>query len=99
MFWLRTRNENVPAWQGENPLVMLADANGQSLELTPAETSWAISYNEARDGWTYFVVPLSGDGNWRRSGTEICEAREIHFGFDSWGAPPVGHLAGRVAIR
>lgn len=89
-FWLKTRNENVPAWQGENPIVTLVDAAGRKLLFTPAGDFLSRPpYNEARDGWTYFVVPLAGSAAWKRSGDEIAAVREVRFGFDSWGAPPL----------
>lgn len=89
-FWLKKRNEHVPAWQGENPIVTLADPAGEQLVFNPAgDFLSSPPYNEARDGWTYFVVPLSGSDRWKRSGSDIRGVREIRIGFDSWGAPPL----------
>lgn len=89
-FWVKKRNEHVPAWQGENPIVTLADQAGEQLAFNPAgDFLSSPPYNEARDGWTYFVVPLSGNDMWKRSGFDIREVQEIRIGFDSWGAPPL----------
>ncbi len=89
-FWVKKRNEHVPAWQGENPIVTLADPAGQQLAFNPAgDFLSSPPYNEARDGWTYFVVPLSGNEMWKRSGSNIRDVQEIRIGFDSWGAPPL----------
>lgn len=100
VFWLQTRNENVPAWQGPNPVVTLADADGLELEMMPSgDFLSAPPYNEAREGWTYFVVPLSGSKRWKRSGAELQQVREIRFGFDSWGAPPLKIRLDGIAFR
>jgi hypothetical protein len=70
--------------------VTLADAAGREIVYTPAGDFLSQPpYNEAREGWTYFVVPLAGDNSWKRSGVEMKAIREIRFGFDSWGAPPL----------
>lgn len=90
VFWLKTRNEHVPAWQDVNPLVVLIGPDGARLQLTPARDFLsAPPYNEAREGWTHFAVPLEGNDDWRRSGAAIGAVQSIEFGFDSWGAPPL----------
>lgn len=89
-FWIKTRNEGVPAWQNKNPIVTLVDPQNRQLMLTPEGDFLSHpAYNEAREGWTYFQVPLAGDSQWKRSGTNIHEVQEIRLGFDSWGAPPL----------
>ncbi len=99
VFWLTTRNENTPAWQDLNPLVTLVDEQGNQLELTPARDLLSTPpYNEARDGWTYFVVPLCGSQLWQRSGPDLDSVRELRFGFDSWGAPPLQIRLDGIAI-
>jgi parallel beta-helix repeat protein len=90
VFWLKTRNEHVPAWQDVNPLVALIGPDGARLQLTPARDFLsAPPYNEAREGWTHFAVPLAGSDDWRRSGAAIGAVQSIELGFDSWGAPPL----------
>ena len=37
VFWLKTINENVPAWQDLNPVVTLHEAEGKSVKLTPVK--------------------------------------------------------------
>lgn len=90
VFWIKTLNENVPAWQGPNPLVTLQGREGRVLRLTP-KTDWLAQppYNEAREGWTYFAVPLHGNDDWSREGVEPTHIQAISLGFDSWGAPPL----------
>ena len=89
-FWLKTRNEGVPSWQDLNPLVALVGTNGQSKQLAPSHDLLSTPpYNEARDGWTYFAIPLAGDAQWQPTGEAVTDANELHFGFDSWGAPPL----------
>ncbi len=90
VFWLAKRNENIPSWQNANPIVGVVDAAGRLMELTP--TSDVLNSprdNEAREGWTYFAVPLAGNAAWTRSGDAVDEAVELQFGFDSWGAEPL----------
>lgn len=100
VFWLKTRNENVPAWQDLNPLVSLGGADGKKLALTPARDFLsAPPYNEAREGWTYFSIPLAGDADWKRSGDDLTAAQSLHFGFDSWGAPPLMIWLDGVALK
>ena len=99
VFWLQTRDENTPAWQDVNPLVTLVDEQGNQLELVPArDLLSAPPYNEAREGWTYFVVPLRGNELWKRSGPELDSLQEIRFGFDSWAPPPLQIRFDGIAI-
>jgi parallel beta-helix repeat protein len=90
VFWLRVRNENIPAWQGPNPVVTLHGPDGKSLRLMP-KTDWLAQppYTEAREGWTYFRVPLAGDAAWLREGDALARATAVSLGFDSWGTPPL----------
>jgi parallel beta-helix repeat protein len=90
VFWLKTINEHVPAWQDLNPIVTLHQSESRFVRLTPKRDLLSQPpYNEAREGWTYFAVPLAGDALWDRSGDEIETAHELTIGFDSWGAPPL----------
>ncbi len=90
VFWLKVRNENVPAWQDMNPLVTLHQDGKTSATFTPTRDFLsAPPCNEARDGWAYFVVPLAGGGEWKRTGGAITTVNSISLGFDSWGAPPL----------
>ena len=60
-FWLKARNEHIPAWQGENPIVTLVGAADRQCTFTPSSDFLSRpADNEARDSWTHFVVPLSG---------------------------------------
>jgi len=100
VFWLKTRNENIPAWQGANPLLALVDPSGARHELTPqGDFLSAPPYNEAREGWTCFTVPLAGNDDWKASETPVRALRELHFGFDSWGAPPLTIWLDGVTVR
>ena len=89
-FWLKARDENVPAWQDTNPIVSIVGPDGAEARLTPTKDFLSQPpYNEAREGWSYFVVPLAGNAEWKRSGAEVTQLKAISFGFDSWGAPPL----------
>ncbi|HND50884.1 MAG TPA: hypothetical protein PLV92_00750, partial [Pirellulaceae bacterium] len=90
VFWLKAINENVPAWQDVNPVVTLHESDERALRLTPkGDLLSQPPYNEAREGWTYFSVPLAGDETWQRGGDEITRCNWLSLGFDSWGAPPL----------
>jgi hypothetical protein len=90
VFWLKTRNENVPAWQDLNPPITLRGAGDEKLTLTPVKDFLSQPpYNEAREGWTYFAVPLAGNEEWKAEGKLPSTLRSLEIGFDSWGAPPL----------
>ena len=90
VFWFKGINENVPAWQDANPIVTLYESDEKFLRLTPhGDLLSTPPYNEAREGWYYFAVPLAGDSQWRREGAAIDTVNWLAIGFDSWGAPPL----------
>ena len=90
VFWFKGINENVPAWQDANPIVTLYESDDRFLKLTPqGDFLSQPPYNEAREGWTYFAVPLAGDQKWKREGPDLKVANFLSIGFDSWGAPPL----------
>lgn len=90
VFWLKTRNENVPAWQDVNPPITLRGSGDEKMTLTPVKDFLSQpSYNEAREGWTYFAVPLAGNDEWKKEGELPATLRALEIGFDSWGAPPL----------
>ena len=90
VFWIKTRNEGTPAWQDVNPPITLHGPGGKSAQLTPKGDFLSnLPYNEAREGWAYFSVPLAGNDQWKRSGDAISEIEKLDIGFDSWGAPPL----------
>jgi parallel beta-helix repeat protein len=90
VFWFKAINENVPAWQGENPIVTLYDSEKTFMQITPkGDFLSSPPYNEAREGWYYFAVPLAGDAKWQREGADLTTANYLAIGVDSWGAPPL----------
>jgi parallel beta-helix repeat protein len=90
VFWFKAINENVPAWQDANPIVTLYENDEKFMRLTPkGDFLSAPPYNEAREGWYYFAVPLAGDGKWQRDGAVLLSANFLSIGVDSWGAPPL----------
>ena len=96
VFWIKSINENVPAWQNANPIVTLYESPSKFTRLRAATTICLSSppYNEARDGWTYITVPLEGDKTWKREGEHHRERSILlTIGFDSWGTPPLTDLA------
>ena len=100
VFWIKAINENVPAWQDLNPIVTLYQADGKFVKLTPARDLLSQPpYNEAREGWTYFTVPLTGNELWKREGPELNTLNYLTIGFDSWGAPPLRIWIDGLAIK
>lgn len=89
-FWLKLRNPHVPAWQDKNPRVILQSSAGRKVAYEPTRDLLATPpYNEAREGWSYFSIPLAGDATWQRSGEPLDDLATLKLGFDSWGAPPL----------
>ena len=90
MFWVRTRNENIPAWQGENPVVTLGGPGETRVVLTPpGDLLSQPAANEAREGWQLIRVPLGGGEGWKQTGVLPSRLEWLSLGFDSWGAPPL----------
>ena len=90
VFWIKTLNENVPAWQGLNPVVTLYESESRSVTLTPKEDFLSQRFNnEEREGWSRFVVPIAGDDQWVHEGAAISTLNFLTIGFDSWGTPPL----------
>ncbi len=88
-FWIKSINENVPAWQNANPVVTLYESPSRFLRLEPRQDLLSSPpYNEARDGWTYFSVPFQGDTIWKREGMDITTVNSLTLGFDSWAHLP-----------
>jgi hypothetical protein len=77
-FWLKVRNENVPAWQDKNPLITLLSSAGKQMTLTPSGDVLAdLPYLEAREGWIYFHVPLAGNAAWTAGETQSMRSTQL----------------------
>lgn len=99
-FWIRAINENLPAWQSANPVVTLYESGDRFAVLTPnADLMSHRPNNEEREGWTYFTVPLEGNGGWKREGELPQSLKYLTIGFDSWGAPPLRIWIDGMALR
>ncbi|MHB8969113.1 MAG: NosD domain-containing protein [Pirellulaceae bacterium] len=100
VFWIRAINENVPAWQGPQPIITLYESEQKFAVLTP-KTDFLSSRpnNEERDGWSYFVVPLAGDEQWERTGDLPVTLNYLTIGCDSWGAPPLQIWIDGMSVR
>jgi len=100
VFWIKVLNENVPAWQNTNPVVTLYESPSRFAKFEAGDLLSSPPYNEARDGWTYVVVPLQGDSLWKREGTDdIATLNSLTLGFDSWGARPLRIWIDGLAIK
>ncbi|MBS0262664.1 MAG: right-handed parallel beta-helix repeat-containing protein [Planctomycetes bacterium] len=90
VFWFKGINENLPAWQDANPIVTLHESAERFVKLTPqGDFLSSPPFNEAREGWYYFEVPLAGSAKWKREGADLETVNWLTIGFDSWGAPPL----------
>lgn len=99
-FWLKAINENVPAWQGPQPVVTLYQSDQRRVVLTPKDDLMSSpADNEQREGWRYFDIPLAGDERWTREGEAIERVEWLTLGFDSWGAPPLRFWIDVLAFR
>jgi hypothetical protein len=99
VFWIKVQNENVPAWQGPNPVVTLHESDSRFISLTPkADLLSQRANNEEREGWSRFAVPLAGDANWVQRG-EISRVNYITLGFDSWGTPAMNIWVDGMALQ
>lgn len=99
VFWMRTRNSNIPGWQGPNPVVTLAGPTGRAVFTPKVDRLQQPADNEAREGWTRFEISLAGDPNWEREGSVPGEVGAIEFGLDSWGAGPIACWIDGLAVR
>jgi parallel beta-helix repeat protein len=100
VFWIRSINENIPAWQNANPVLTLYESPTRFVRLEPRQDLLSSPpYNEAREGWTYITVPLEGDELWKREGSAIAVVNYLTVGFDSWGSPPLRIWLDGLAIK
>lgn len=89
VFWVKTINPNL-GWQDVNPVITLYGADAKSLRLSPKQDLLGKpTYNEGREGWNYFEIPLAGDDTWQREGTDIPVLNYFTIGVDSWDAQPL----------
>jgi len=100
VFWIKAINENVPAWQGAQPVVTLYESEERFALFTPKDDLLSSRpNNEEREGWSYFVVPLAGDDRWERTGDLPAKLNYVTIGCDSWGAPPLRIWLDGISVR
>ena len=100
VFWIKSINENVPAWQNANPVVTLYESPTKFVRLEPRQDLLSNPpYNEARDGWTYITVPLQGDELWKREGDEHRHGQFLDDRLRLVGGTAASDLAGRSGDR
>jgi parallel beta-helix repeat protein len=102
-FWIRTRNPNLPAWQGSNPIITLHEGADRWLRLTPAR-DWLGNPPDVhfRDEWMPLDVPLAGGEGWTRevgTGGAPGTVNWISLAVDSWGAPPLDVWIDAMTLR
>ena len=102
-FWIRTRNPNIPAWQGVNPVLTLHESADRWLRLTPERNLLGnppdVHY---RDEWMPLDVPLSGGAGWTAEsgpGGALQTLNWLTVGLDSWGAPALDVWLDGLALR
>jgi len=100
VFWVKAINENVPAWQGLQPIVTFYESEKEFAVLTPtADLMSARPNNEEREGWSYLVLPLAGSPQWKLEGDLPATLNYLTIGFDSWGAPPLRIWIDGMALK
>ena len=100
VFWIKAINENVPAWQGPQPIITLYESDQKFAVLTPKDDFLSSRpNNEEREGWSYFVVPFAGNEQWERTGDVPATLNYVTIGCDSWGAPPLRIWLDGMSIR
>lgn len=99
VFWIKFQNENIPGWQGPNPVVEL-QGHQATLKLTPDIDRLAQpSEIEAREGWTRFEVPIATAPGWKRSGVAPQQIETLGLGLDSWGSDPLTVWIDGISFR
>lgn len=89
-FWLKAINPNLPGWQSNNPEITLYETSERKLRLTPKRDLFTDNkYNEARDGWRYFEIPLAANADWDRVGEDVSTVNYLTIGVDSWDSQPL----------
>jgi hypothetical protein len=92
-FWIKAINPNLPGFQNAAPVVWLYSESG-SLKLEPSKNGNLFSslpFSEARWSWMPVEIPLSGDGNWKRTDTGLVDPTHVTalgISLDSWGWSP-----------
>lgn len=97
VFWFKAINQNLPGWQDVNPVVTFYESDKRYLRLVPKRDLLSQpTYNEAREGWRLFEVPLAGDEDWKRETAGLSQdedrpstVRYLTLGVDSWGGDPL----------
>ena len=94
VFWIKAINENVPAWQGPQPIITLYETDQKFAVLTPKEDFLsARPNNEEREGWSYFAVPLSGNEQVGADRPAACHAQLRDDRLRLVGRTAAAHLA------
>lgn len=89
VFWLKAINEDVTGWQG-GPFITLHGDDGQRCHIEPKpgrDLMRQLDYSEAREGWRFLEIPLSGNDQWQTDGTLPHTVHALSIAFDSWGGP------------
>jgi len=99
VIWLKTINPNL-GWQDVNPVVTFYSADGTFLRLSPKRDLLGNpTFNEGREGWKYFEIPLAGNDQWTREGTAIPVLHHLTIGVDSWDAQPLQLWLDGLALK
>jgi parallel beta-helix repeat protein len=102
-FWIRTRNPNIPAWQGSNPILTLHESEDRWLRLTPTRDLLGNPPDvHFRDEWMPLDVPLAGGAGWTAEngpGGPLATLHWLTVGLDTWGAPPLDVWLDGLALR
>ena len=91
-FWAFATNTNSPQFQNTSPIVRLYSGTDY-YEYTPPSDL----LNNAIGHWVEFVIPIAGNGTWRRTTTgtpNLADAGALAIHSDTWGSGYVLWLDG-----
>ncbi|MBN2475283.1 MAG: right-handed parallel beta-helix repeat-containing protein [Pirellulales bacterium] len=92
-FWIKFQNPNTAGFQDAGPVVTLEGPNGR-IVYTPADGRNFLrdtAESESRWMWQQVVIPLDGNGPWKREpagNVDLERIDAIGLSFDSWEAEP-----------
>jgi len=90
VFWSKQLNGNIHAWKGLMPTVTLYESEEKFALLRPFDDQKNYPQNtEDRADWTYWTIPLAGNGQWRREGNLPATLNYATIEFFPWGGLPV----------
>jgi hypothetical protein len=90
VFWSKQLNGNIHAWKGLMPTVTLYESEKKFALIRPYDDPKNYPQNnEDRADWSYWVIPLAGNAQWKREGELPATLNYVTIEFYPWGSHPV----------